>query len=61
MNYALINTETSIVENIITWDGASEWTPPNGFEVIQLSDLDIVYIGGTRNPDGTYTLPPQDA
>lgn len=61
MNYALVNTETGIVENIIVWDGVTEWTPPAGVDVIQLSELDIAYIGGTRNPDGTYSQPPQDA
>ena len=61
MNYALVNTETNIVENIIVWDGVTEWTPPAGVDVIQLSESEVAYIGGTRNPDGTYSQPPQDA
>lgn len=60
MNYALVNTETGIVENIVVWDGVTEWTPPVGVDVIQLSESEAAYIGGTRNPDGTYSQPPQD-
>jgi hypothetical protein len=30
MRYAVINSETNIVENIIAWDGLTEWTPPEG-------------------------------
>ena len=61
MNYALVNTETGIVENIIVWDGVTEWTPPAGVNVIFVSELEAAYIGGTRNSDGTYSPPPQDA
>ena len=61
MNYALVNAETGIVENIIVWNGVTEWTPPAGVNVIFVSDLETAYIGGTRNPDGTYSQPSQDA
>lgn len=60
MNYALVNQETNIVENIIVWDGVTEWTPPASVDVIQLSETDIAWIGGTRNPDGTYSQPPEE-
>lgn len=56
--YALINKTTFIVENIIVWDGVTEWTPPPGVDVIQLLESDVVYINGTRNPDGTFSAPP---
>lgn len=26
--YAVINSETNIVENVILWDGESQWQPP---------------------------------
>ena len=57
MKYALVNKETNVVENIILWDGVAEWTPPSEVDVVQLSDADIAYIGGTRNPDKTYNPP----
>jgi hypothetical protein len=28
MNYAVINSQTNVVENSIVWDGVSPWTPP---------------------------------
>lgn len=57
MNYALVNKETAVVESIIVWDGITEWTPPDNMEPIQLSKSDVVYVGGTRNPDGTFNPP----
>lgn len=60
MNYALVNKETGIVENIIVWDGVTEWTPPAEVDVVKLSETDIAYTGGIRNSDGTYSQPPQD-
>lgn len=57
MNYALVNQETGIVENIIVWDGVDEWTPPDGFDVVPVSASDKVCIGATRNADGTYSEP----
>lgn len=30
MEYAVINSETNIVENVVLWDGKSEWQPPAG-------------------------------
>lgn len=30
MNYAVINSETNIVENVIIWDGQALWAPPEG-------------------------------
>lgn len=55
--YALVNKTTSVIENVIVWDGVTEWTPPDNTETFQLSESDIVHVGGTRNPDGTFSLP----
>lgn len=60
MNYALVNKETKIVENIIAWDGVTEWVPPVGVDVIFVSELETAYIGGTRNSDGSYSRPPEE-
>lgn len=34
MYYAIINNK--IVENVIVWDGVSEWTPPENCEIVPL-------------------------
>jgi hypothetical protein len=60
MNYALVNKETNIVENIIVWDGITEWTPPANVDVIFVSDIETAYIGGTRNSNGSYSRPPEE-
>lgn len=39
MNYAVINSETNIVENVIVWDGVSPWTSPDGFYLQELINL----------------------
>jgi hypothetical protein len=35
--YAVISSETNIVENVILWDGESEWQPPAGTYVEPLN------------------------
>lgn len=58
MNYAVIDSITYIVVNIVVWDGVSEWSPPSGTFAIQ---SDEAGIGWTYNPgDGTFTPPPDD-
>lgn len=44
MNYAVINSETNIVENVTLWDGVVSWTPPEGCYV-QLLDNALAGIG----------------
>ena len=39
MRYAIIRD--GIVENIILWDGVSDWTPPEGCTVRQSDTLQI--------------------
>ena len=57
MNYAVIDSITYIVVNIIVWDGVSPWSPPEGTFIIQTDDAGI---GWTYDPnDGSFT-PPQD-
>lgn len=54
MNYAAVNTETGLVENIVLWDGESEWSPGEGYEAIQ---SDIAQIGWAY-ANGEFTAPP---
>lgn len=39
MNYAVISSETNLVENVIVWDGVSPWTPPAGYYIEPLGDF----------------------
>jgi hypothetical protein len=39
MRYALVNTTTHKVENIVEWDGdLNVWQPPEGYEAIYTED-----------------------
>jgi hypothetical protein len=58
-DYALINSTTSLVENILVWDGSSEWVPPEGFLTYQIPEneelgIGAYYINGTLNPPAIY-------
>lgn len=59
--WAIVNDETSIVELIILWDGTSEYQLPSGTSAYKLLYSTQAQIGYTRNPDGSYSPPPQDA
>jgi hypothetical protein len=53
-SYALIERATGIVTNMILWDGINDWTPEEGFFVIQ---SDVPQIGWTYE-DGEFFAPP---
>jgi hypothetical protein len=55
MGYAIIQTSTGIVVNIVAWDGQSAWSPGNGFEVVALGNSGAG-IGWTY-ADGVFTEP----
>jgi hypothetical protein len=52
--YALINQASRIVENIVEWDGESEWQSPEGFLVVETT---TALIGWTY-ADGEFSPPP---
>lgn len=56
MRYAIINKETSIVENIVLWDGESEWSPGAGFLALQNDEAGIGW-----KMDGDNFLEPEPA
>jgi hypothetical protein len=47
MRYALIETATGRVDNVIIWDGEAYFPVPNGFDLIALGDT-------VAGPDWTY-------
>lgn len=55
MRHAVINTETNIVENVILWDGQTEWQCPEGCYTLPLGDQ--VAGPGWSYVDGQF-IPP---
>ena len=56
LKYAVINTTTNIVENVIVWDGVSDWTPPENHVAVNVEGI-IVGPKWTSNNDGSFTAP----
>ncbi|WP_225773349.1 tail fiber assembly protein [Pseudomonas sp. Marseille-Q5115] len=52
--YAVINQETGLVENLVVWDGESEWSPPEGFVAVE---TEAASIGWTYS-EGQFRAPP---
>ncbi|AMO79706.1 hypothetical protein [Obesumbacterium proteus] len=52
--YAVI--ESGIVVNIVMWDGASDWAPPDGSEEVKIPAGTIAGIGYTYAA-GVFTAP----
>lgn len=45
-NYALVDPQ-GVVENLVAWDGATEWQPSPGWQAIAIPDGVVVSIGYT--------------
>lgn len=55
VNYAVVRADTGIVENVVVWDGVSEWLPPDGcFAVVNGDGAGI----GWSYVDGVF-IPPE--
>ena len=48
--FAVVNLDTNICENIILLDAESNWSPPEGFYIINTNGHQVG-IGDTYNPD----------
>tara|TARA_R110000822_G_scaffold160465_2_gene300652 strand:- start:101 stop:385 length:285 start_codon:yes stop_codon:yes gene_type:complete len=52
--YALVDDATDAVLNVIVWDGASGWAPPDGIRVVRCDDViidrDWLWNDGTPQP-----------
>jgi hypothetical protein len=44
-NYAVVNQQTNIIENVILWDGVSSWTSPENTYVILVPEGANVAVG----------------
>jgi hypothetical protein len=56
-NYAVVNSD-NIVENIIVWDEASAWSPPEGRIIVKAEG--IICGIGWKHENGVFTEPPED-
>ena len=56
--YAIVNTATTVVENVCVWDGSAPWTPPDGCEAVLITSDTIVNIGYLYI-DGAFVPPPE--
>lgn len=41
--YAVIETSTGHVVNIILWDGEAEWFPPEGCTIRPATEADVIW------------------
>lgn len=57
-NYALVDTATNIITNVIVWDGKPPWYPPDGFIAVLIPQDQGVCIGWSY-VDGEFIPPPQ--
>jgi hypothetical protein len=58
--YAMVQDASSIVVNVIEWDGNTEtWQPPAGYTMVEDTKNEIG-VGGSYE-DGVYTPPPVGA
>lgn len=54
--WALI--ENNVVVNVIVWDGESEWTPPDGQALVDLTGIDPEPGPGWLYENGAFSPPP---
>lgn len=49
MRYALIETATGIVKNVIVYDPAGNYAVPPGYQVVRsdVADIGMIYASGT--------------
>lgn len=55
--YAIVRN--NIVENVVLWDGVSEWGHPEGCDLVDVTDLKVG-PRCIRNEDGTFSAPQEE-
>ena len=58
MKYAIIDNGT--VENLILWDGVTEYTPPQNTTLVNIDNIPCE-IGWIQQPDGSFAAPENNA
>jgi hypothetical protein len=59
LRWAIINSNTNIVDNVILWDGESVWEPPLGFYVVKIEQQSVVHIGFSYNKTTKKWIEPE--
>lgn len=56
--WAIINSETNIVENTIHWDGLNDWQEPAGTYKVNIEGISEAFIGCIYDSaNNTWTAP----
>ena len=59
MIMVIVDKETNTVENVIVWDGISEWSPPENKMSFDVTNL-AVGIGYIYDPaNNKFSMPPE--
>jgi hypothetical protein len=57
--YLIIRDADGFVENAVEYDGESAYDPGEGRSLVAWDEQARPWIGWTRNPDGSWTPPPE--
>jgi hypothetical protein len=57
MRYAIVDSTTKVVQNVIVWDGVTPFTPPAGTTLVNVDGV-LCGPGFIQQLDGSF-LPPQ--
>ena len=55
--YAIVDSNNK-VDNIVIWDEASQWSPPEGMSMVKAEDM-LCDLGWTYNGE-SFTAPPEE-
>lgn len=59
MIWAIVDTQTNLIVNMITWDGVSQWSPPENCIAVEHTEaMDVASIGWSYI-DGQFIAPPE--
>lgn len=53
--YAVVD-QNNIVQNVVTWDGLTQWAPPPGMTAVAVADGVAVDVGYTFTAPSTFTF-----
>jgi hypothetical protein len=56
-HWAMIDSNNLVI-NIIDWDGESDWSPPQGTTIIDLTNYEITPSIGWTYENGAFVPPP---
>ena len=60
MRYAIVDSATKVVQNVIVWDGVTPFTPPTETTLVNVDGIPCG-SGWIEQPDGSFIPAPEDA